>query len=706
MNQSDDKTLQAIDTMLHPRSICIFGATESKPITYGGRFIQCLIGTKYKGRIYPINPRYKEVFGIPCYPDLSSLPEVPDLAGIVVPYDSIRQVITDCGKKEVKSAVIITGQFAELGTSEHIENQKWLGDFARSSGVRLCGPNCLGIANVTDSIWPCSSTVDVISKTIPGNLALVSQSGACAFGPFLQRAQARRIGLAYIVSTGNEADLQVPDFMRYCLHQPNVKGIIVYFEGVKDGEKFRTVAEEALEMGKPIVALKVGRSGAGQAAARSHTASMTGSDEVIDAFFEQMGITRIEDWDELVEIGACLIKARPLKKKAVAIISSSGGVTTQIADKCEQVVGIPPASPATREGLARILGGFGSAGNPAGNPADVTGRAATEDFVTILNLMLKDDAFGGLVLGVAGGEEQAKRIMNAARGTDKPIFQTWIANEQATEGLAALQQSSDVSVFYRIENMVKGLRAVAKYHDRRNKYQSGELKPPVFKPVSVNDIISGSGNLELRKGMELLSRFGIPTARTAVAGSAGEAEKIAEDFNFPVVVKAEMPHKTDKGLVKTNLASKSAVRTAYYAVAGTLKASPEMSGYGVLIQEMVKGGIEVIIGVKNDPIFGPAVLFGMGGVLTEVMKDVSLRVCPLSLTDVREMISEVKGFRLLKGFRGQGACDIAALEETLLKVSSMAYQIKDRLVELDINPVIVLPEGQGVRAVDALVVLK
>jgi acyl-CoA synthetase (NDP forming) len=206
--------------------------------------------------------------------------------------------------------------------------------------------------------------------------------------------------------------------------------------------------------------------------------------------------------------------------------------------------------------------------------------------------------------------------------------------------------------------------------------------------------------------MALLARSGIPTARLAVAGSAAEAEKIAGEFNFPVVVKAELPHKTDKGLVKTNLTAKNAVRMAYQEVAGKLQASPDTAGCGVLVQEMVRGGIEVIIGVKNDPIFGPAVLFGMGGILTEVMKDVSLRVCPLSRTDVREMMAEVKGIRLLRGFRGQGAFDVAALEETLLRVSALAYQLKERLVELDINPVIVLPEGQGVKAVDALVVLK
>lgn len=461
MNQSEDKTLKSIDTMLRPRSICVIGATER--LQYGGRFLQNLVETGYKGRIYPINPKYTELMGVPCYPDIASLPEAPDLAGIIIPYENTRKALEECAARGVKAGVIITGQFAEMGTPERKEAQKWLRDFAMSSGMRLCGPNCLGIANVTDNIWPCASWISVIKNTTAGEIALVSQSGASAFGPFQLRAQDRGIGLSHIISTGNEADLDASDFILYCIRQPQVKGVVAYFEGIKDGGKLRRVAEEALKLGKPIVALKVGRSAAAQKAAMSHTASMTGSDEVIDALFKQLGITRAEDWDELLETGACLVKARPFKKKTVAIISSSGGVATQLSDKCEPVVGVPMPSPATCQGLDRILQGFGS----ALNPADITGRALTPDLDTILQLMIDDDAFGGLVLGLAGPDDQARRIIKAAEGTDKPVLMVWIDSERATDGLRLLQRSR-VAMFYRIENLVKALGALISYHERRD----------------------------------------------------------------------------------------------------------------------------------------------------------------------------------------------------------------------------------------------
>lgn len=699
MNQSEDNDLKAIDIMLHPQSICIIGATQR--LQYGGRFLQNLIETKYKGRIYPVNPKYEEIMGIRCYPDVASLPEAPDLAGIVVPYEVIKEVLVECGKKGVKTGVIITGQFAEIGTPDRKETQEWLKEFTLSSGMRLCGPNCLGIANVTDNIWSCATGIDSIKNTVAGDIALVSQSGATTFGPFQLRAQDRGIGLSYIISTGNEVDLSATDFILYCLRQPNVKGIVAYFEGIKDGDKFRRVAEEALKLEKPIVALKVGRSASGQKAAMSHTASMTGSDEVIDAIFKQFGITRAEDWDELLETGACLTKAHPFKKKTVGIVCSSGGVATQFSDKCEQVVGIPQPSPATKEGLNKILRGFGS----AANPTDVTGRASTEELNTILDIVLKDEAFGGLVLGLGGPDEQAKRIIRAADNSDKPVMMVWTRSEREIDGLRLLQ-SSRVAMFYRIENLVKAMRALINYHERLDRFRSGETVERITKRVHVADIVNQSGNLELNKCFELLTRFGIPSAKSAITASLSEAERITESFNYPVVVKAQMPHKTDKGLVRVNLNSKSAVRNAYREIKGKLKATPETANKGILVQEMVKGGIEVIIGIKNDPVFGPAILLGMGGILAELIKDVSLRVCPISLSDTRDMMSEIKGFRLLKGFRGQGPYDIPALEDTLLKVSNLAYQLKDKLAELDINPLIVLPEGQGVRAVDALVVLK
>lgn len=696
MNKADEVIYRSIDIMLHPKSICIIGANQQ--MSYGGRFLNNLVETKYAGKIYPINPKYKELMGVPCYPSVESLPEAPDLAGIIVPYEATKQVLEDCAKKGVKTAVVITGQFAELQTDERKGAQQWLKDFALRTNMRLCGPNCLGIANVKDNIWPSSATFKDIKNTIPGSLALISQSGASAFSPFLLRAQDRGIGFDYILSTGNEADLEAADFIRYCMRQPGIKAIIAYFEAIKDPDKFREVAKEALDRGKPIVALKIGRSAAGMKAALSHTASMTGSDKVVDALFKQFGITRVDDWDELLETGNMLAKSPPFKKETVGVMAHSGGVASLLSDKCEQALGMPQPSPATRKALNDILQDFGS---PA-NPADITWHTGTEDLNVILKLMLEEENYGGLVLGTAGSDDQANRIINAANSSDKPVAMVWTASERATDGLKKLQ-ASRIPMFYRSSNLLLGLRALVNYHHKlatwRNRTSSFE---PSIKPVTIGK----KGTLGLQEGMSLLVEFGIPAAKNAVAHSAKEAADIASNFGFPIVLKAQVPHKSDLGLVKVGLKSRSAVENAFRELKGKLETvKDKATADGILVQEMVGSGTEVIIGVKRDPQFGPTLLFGMGGTMTELLQDVSLRVCPVSRDDIREMFTEVKGFRLLTGFRGRPAGDIKALEDTLLNVSNLAVSLKSELLELDINPLIVLPEGKGVKAVDVLTVL-
>jgi acetyltransferase len=364
--------MESINTMLRPGSIAVVGA--SPRLQYGGRFLNNLIETGYKGRLYPVNPKYEEIMGVRCYPDISSLPEAPDLAGIIVPADRTMPILEECGRKGVKTGVVIAGGFAELGTTERKAAQKALSQFSLRTGMRLCGPNCLGIANVTANVWPCSARLAEIQAASTGHLALISQSGASAFGPFLIRAQDRGLGLSHIVSTGNEADLDTSDFIRYCIRQPEVKAIVAYFESIKDVGKFREVVAEALAEGKPIVAIKIGRTSAGQRAARSHTASMTGSDQAYDALFRQTGVIRAEDWDELLDTASLLAKTPPFTRETVGVVAHSGGVASLLADKCSPVLDMPRPSARTREGLENILKGFGS----SANPADITWHAFEE----------------------------------------------------------------------------------------------------------------------------------------------------------------------------------------------------------------------------------------------------------------------------------------------------------------------------------------
>ena len=694
--EKSELLIDSMNTMLHPRSIAIVGA--SARLQYGGRFLNNLIETHYSGSVYPVNPRYEELMGVRCYPSVSSLPEAVDLAAIIVPYESTMSVLEECAQKGVKTCVVITAGFAELGTEDRKSAQRALKDLALNTGMRLCGPNCLGIANVIDNVWPCSARLSDIQAVTAGDLALISQSGATAFGPFLVRARDRGLGFSYIVSTGNEADLDTSDFIGYCIKRPEVKAIVAYFEAIKDGDKFRDVAEEALALGKSIVALKIGRSPAGQQAALSHTASMTGSDQAYDALFKQTGVTRVDDWDEVLEVASYLAKAPPFGKKTVGVVAHSGGVASLLADTCEQVMEVPQPSDATRQGLKEILKGFGS----SANPADITWHAFEEELVDILNFMLNDDAFGGVVLGTNGTDDQAKRIIGVSEKTHKPLAMLWTGSEREVEGLKLLQ-SSKVPVFFRVENLTKAIKASLHYH-RVREHRATRTAPQKMAAGSLAVLETRSPGL--MESFELLSSFGIKAARAALAHSPEEAGKLAEGIGFPVVLKVDspdLPHKTELGLVRVGLNSRAEVENAFREMWAKIPKSPT-SIKGILVQEMVEGGTEVIAGIKQDPQLGPILLFGLGGILTEVLRDFSLRVCPVTEFDVQEMVREIKGFLILEGFRRKPPADIEALEKALFNLSNLAMAAKGRITELDINPLIVLPQGQGVRAVDALIV--
>ena len=701
MGENKDLMLKSINTMLHPDSIAIVGA--SAKLQYGGRFLNNLLQTNYKGKIYPINPRYEELMGVRCYPSISSLPEAPDLVAIIIPFENVLSVLDECGQKGAKTGVIITGGFAELGSEDRKAAQKALSDFAQRSGMRLTGPNCLGIANVKDGIWPCSALLTDIKAASVGDLALVSQSGATAFGPALAKALDRGLGFSYIISTGNEADLDTTDFMSYCIHRPEVKSIVAYFESIRDVAKFRSVAEEALRLGKPIVALKIGRSLAGQKAALSHTASMTGSDEGYDALFKQVGVIRVEDWDELLEIGSFLVKTPPFTKEAVGIVAHSGGVASILADKCDQVMAVPQPSNKTRQGLENILKGFGS----SANPADITWHAFEEEFTDILNFMLGDDAFGGVVLGTAGADSQAQRIINAAAKSRKPLAMLWTKSEREVDGLKLLQ-SSQVPVFFRVENLAKALKASLFYHKARAKLGQRVSSEIVARPLPKVDVRGKAGPLGLLEGFELLSSYGINTLQAKLAHNPKEAKAIADSIGYPVVLKVDSPtirHQTDLGLVKVGLKSKAELEKAFREIKAKLKSLESAKDVrGILVRKMAKDGLEVIIGVKRDPQLGHLLLFGLGGIFTEVLKDFSLRVCPVTFTDIQEMVREIKGFKLLEGSRGHPPADVDALEQALFSTSQLATSLGDKLAEVDINPLIVSDKGQGVVAVDNLIV--
>src|ERR687887_1584419 len=501
--------LQSIHRMLNPASIAVVGATPR--MQYGGRFLRAALQAGDRIRIYPVNPRYDEVMGVKCYPDLQEVPEAPDVVGIVVPYDQVMPTLEECARKQVGSAIIISAGFAERGDGGRRDLQRQIGALARASGVRVSGPNCLGVANLKANIWACAGTRFGTGGS--GPIALVSQSGASAFGPFLTRALDLGIGYSYVVSTGNEADLESSDFIRYLLDDPDTRVIACFIEGFKEGRKFIEVARLAAERGKPIVLIKIGRSAAGAQAATSHTAALTGSDAVHDAVFRQYGVVRVEDYDELLETAQLLAYSPPLTKEGVAIVSHSGGISSLTADKCGQMgLQLPELTASARQGLNDILKGFGW----AANPADVTVYANSDVFPQILRLMVEEPEVGMLAIASAGADSQARQVIELRDSTTKAVTFLWTGSLTATDGLSMLKQAK-IPVFLSPERLARGLRSKLNYQRWQQRCLAAPPEPlrtmsPAQREAFRQLSALGRRALTEHEAKQLLAHWGVPGA--------------------------------------------------------------------------------------------------------------------------------------------------------------------------------------------------
>lgn len=707
MEMWTEDQMRSIHKMLNPRSIAVVGATPKD--NYGGRFLSAVLRSKDRIRVYPVNPNYNEIMGATSYRSVAELPEAPDLVGIVVPYNKVLEVLRECHEKKAGSAVVISAGFAERGLESRLDLEQQMGAFARESGLRIAGPNCLGVANVRDDIWATASSRTLGGLT--GHIGLVCQSGATAFGPFLIRAVDGGIGLSHIISTGNETDLDFADFARYLIDDPDTRVIAGFVEGFKDVKKFIAVAELAAKRGKPIVLIKIGRSESGARAARSHTAALTGPDALYESVFKQYGIIRVQDYDELLEISHLLAHNRKPRKPGIAIVSHSGGISSLAADMCGQAgLNLPPLTDRARDGINGILKDFGW----AANPADVTGFARGDSFPQIMDYLINEPEVGTLVIASAGADNQVDHVINLRDRTDKNIAFFWTASRGDKTALAKLK-SANIPIFYSPEKLARGLVSLIDYHAWRDHRLAGSsaTAPPltVEQEQTLERLRTlGRSTLSERQSKQVIAAWGIPGTRELSAQSADAAIEAAQRLGYPVALKIDSPdilHKTEGGVVRLGLRDADQVRSAYdHIMANAAKHAPNATISGALVQEMVTGGVEVIVGISYDAQLGPMLLFGSGGVMVEVYNDVALRRCPIGRAEALNMVAEVKGAKLLRGFRGQPPADVDALADTLVRVSHLAVHLEGRLAELDINPLMVLPAGQGVKAVDALVVLQ
>jgi acetyltransferase len=697
--------------LMKPKSIAVVGA--SPKMNRATRVITNLQRFGYGGRVFPINPRYSAIHGLSCYPDLASTPEPPDTVVVAIPAEQVPAVLTAAVERGVRGAVVLSSGFAEAGPAGQAR-QAILERLAAERGLLVCGPNCYGVFNIR--LASATFSADM-RDPFPGPVAVVSQSGGFSHAISEHLMQQRRVGLSYIVSCGNQAGVTVEDYVEFLVDDEDTAVIGVFVEGFRQPDKLRRVAAQARKRRKPIVALKVGRSENARQAMLAHTGSLAGTPEIIEAVLRQSGILQVTSLNEMLDTLALLPAARTWRRARwrSAVLSGLGGECGRVADVAEREgVELPALSPASVETLRTVMPDFG---NPR-NPLDGTGAMYehAEMFPRLVDVLLRDDAIDVVAVnmranvpspgGWAPSREFARVLAAAVRaGTDKLVFcfGSHAGGDLDREVVGPLAEAG-VPFLEATETAMQALRHAREYGHVVERRASLLPAPPLRARTWTS---STHGVLSNAHAMRLLREFGIPLAETLSAPDTDAAVKAAERVGYPVVLKVDSPdvvHKTDVGGVRVGCADAAAVREGFRDVVASVRAkAPAARVDGVLVQPMIAGGAEMILGVKSDPLFGPAVVCGFGGIFTEILRDVSIRVPPLAEDDAREMIAELRGAALLRGARGRRPADIPALAAAILGLAALAEAHRDRLRALDVNPLVVLDEGRGVVAVDWLI---
>ncbi len=696
MIQLPDPTLSRL---FDPRSIAIVGASAT-PGKIGAMPVTLLRQHGYEGRIIPVNPRVDTIQGLAAAPSLDALDQDIDLAILAVPAAHAAQALQSARPGQLGAAVIFTSGYSETGAAGAEQQQRLCG-IARERGIRLLGPNCLGFMNVRRKVYATFSPAPANGAVPAGGIAMVSQSGA--FGAYAySMARERGLGLSHWISTGNEADIDVADCIEWLAHDADTRVIMAYMEGCRDGAKLRRALAAARAAGKPVVVTKIGRTQAGAQAAASHTAALAGDDAVYDALFRQYGALRARTIEEFFNLGYALDTwPRPPAGRRLGIFTISGGVGALMADEAQDAgLALPePAAAAQARLLAQVP--FAS----ARNPVDVTGQAISEPG---LLLATADDI-------LADGRYDALAVFLAAAGSSEalwPTFENFAREMQARHPGVPLAISALFTperrrqlerlgclVFPDPSAAIRTLGTVAQLADHADAAAepaaSSDDPPPLLD--AYNEV----------QAMDLLRRAGLPATPCVLAADADAAVRAAAELDGPVALKIVSPdivHKSDVGGVKLNVAGEDALRRAHADILDAVRRhAPEARIDGVLVAPMAPKGVECIAGVHCDPVFGPVVMFGLGGVFVEVLKDVSFRLAPFGRDEALAMIREIKGYALLQGARGTPPCDVDALADALAALSRFAHARRDDFSSVEINPLLALPAGQGALALDAVV---
>lgn len=697
--------------LFNPRGIAVVGAS-SDPGRPGAQTLLALERHGYHGGVYPVNPRYPDIRGKQCFTSIADIKAACDVAVIALPAAQVASAIEQCGRKGIGFAVVLGGGFREIGAEGIILEDRML-EQARASGVRLIGPNCLGYVNVRNRVYACFSSLTREPDLHPGPVSAVIQSGG--FGNSLVvHAALAGIGFQNVVASGNETDIKAPELISAFVDDPHTKVILAYLEGIGDGRAFMSAARHALAAGKPLVVLKAGNTEQGLRAAASHTACMTGPYDICRAAFRQCGVIEVHDIDDTIDLLRCLVAGRFARGRNVGVLGGSGGAAVNFSDAADTAgLKLAPLGKKTLAVLKENLPSIGSLQNPIDYTASFLSDANDMRFLNSARAMLSDPDIHQLAIlaALTAGERfkyLAQGLVSVSKDSDKPVlvFSSTPA-DAAVAGLEILA-AENIPVMSSPRRAATAMGKLADYADalvRRDR----RMTEAVVADRALPALADGAVTLDEHAAKQLLSSFGITVTRDALLPVDTVAPILPPGLTFPVAVKIvsrDIAHKTDIGAVRLNVADDKQFAIAVTEViTNARKAAPEAQLAGVLVSQMVTDGLETIIGVVNDPLFGPVVAFGLGGILAEVLRDTTYRIAPFGLDTAREMIGELRASALFSGVRGQPPRDIEALAKTLASVSEFAWLMRDRIAEMDVNPVLVRPEGQGAIAADALIVL-
>jgi acyl-CoA synthetase (NDP forming) len=692
--------------LLDPASIAVIGAS-TRAGSFGERVLHNL--RHYGGRYYPVNARYQTIGELTCYPNVKDLPEVVDCAVITAAREAVEEIVLDCVKAGVGGAIIFASGYAETGKQERIDQQERLAAIARESGMRIVGPNCIGTVNATLDCRVTFMDITPIPKPTANAVGIISQSGA--LGMALAQGVVRGLSLSHVLTSGNSCDVDMADYVNYLVEDPTCASIACVFEGMSTPQRLLLAAENAWRADKPLVIYKMATGEQGAQAAMSHTGSLAGSHEIYRSAFRKVGAVVIDDYESLMETAAFFGKAPPPKAAGAAVVAASGGAAIMAADRAEQqAVPMPQPSDSARAILESRIPEFGSSRNPCDVTAAVLGDP--ESLGICAGALLSDPQYGVLVSPMTYGyAPSAKRPLvynELAKQHGKMACVVWQTEWQDGPGVIEANQCERVALF---RSMNACFAALAAWQWRADKRAAGEqavvATPPTIVAQAKDLIAAATGaTVTEREAKEILSLYGVPVVGERLTQTADEAVAAAGALGFPVAMKVEspdLPHKTEAGVIRLNLRSEADVRAAFAAVtANAAKVSPPPRMNGVLVQPMVGQGVELVIGARNDPLFGPLIVVGLGGVLVEVLKDSALSPAPVTAHEARGMLRSLKGIRLLEGFRGMAPVDIGKLADIISKVSCFAADHRDSFTELDINPLICASDR--IIAVDALIV--